>query len=87
MDEIKKKFMKQENGATEVCMQGGMHPDIDGNFYVEIIKSVKEAVPDMHTHCFSPFEVLFGLLYLIFLSEFCVNAWKCWAWNVSWNSS
>ena len=41
-------------------MQGGMHPDIDGNFYVEIIKSVKEAVPEMHTHCFSPFEVHYG---------------------------
>ena len=45
MDEIKEKvFEAQDNGATEVCMQGGMHPDIDGNFYVEIIKSVKEAV-------------------------------------------
>ena len=49
-----------EAGATEVCMQGGMHPDIDGNFYLEIIKSVKDAVPDMHTHCFSPFEVHYG---------------------------
>lgn len=61
MDEIKEKvFEAQDNGATEVCMQGGMHPDIDGNFYVEIIKSVKEAVPSMHTHCFSPFEVHYG---------------------------
>ena len=61
MDEIKEKVHEaKDNGATEVCMQGGMHPDIDGNFYVEIIKSVKEAVPEMHTHCFSPFEVHYG---------------------------
>ena len=39
MDEIKDKVHEaRENGATEVCMQGGMHPDIDGNFYLEIIK-------------------------------------------------
>ena len=61
MDEIKDKVHEaRENGATEVCMQGGMHPDIDGNFYLEIIKSVKDAVHDMHTHCFSPFEVHYG---------------------------
>tara|TARA_E500000331_G_scaffold43613_4_gene36233 strand:+ start:30827 stop:32038 length:1212 start_codon:yes stop_codon:yes gene_type:complete len=61
MDEIKDKVHEaRENGATEVCMQGGMHPDIDGNFYLEIIKSVKDAVSDMHTHCFSPFEVHYG---------------------------
>ena len=41
MDEIKDKVREaRDNGATEVCMQGGMHPDIDGNFYLEIIKSV-----------------------------------------------
>ena len=61
MDEIKEKVLEaRENEATEVCMQGGMHPDIDGDFYIQIIKSVKEAVPDMHTHCFSPFEVHYG---------------------------
>jgi len=61
MDEIAAKTVEAwENGATEVCMQGGMHPDIDGNFYVEIIKTVKKAVPDMHTHCFSPFEIYYG---------------------------
>ena len=56
MDEIKEKVLEaKENNATEVCMQGGMHSDIDGDFYIEIIKTVKEAVPEMHTHCFSPF--------------------------------
>ncbi|MGQ0794105.1 MAG: 5-amino-6-(D-ribitylamino)uracil--L-tyrosine 4-hydroxyphenyl transferase CofH [Deltaproteobacteria bacterium] len=61
MEEIAQKTIEaRENGATEVCMQGGMHPDIDGKFYVEIVKTVKRAVPDMHTHCFSPFEIYYG---------------------------
>jgi 7,8-didemethyl-8-hydroxy-5-deazariboflavin synthase CofH subunit len=61
MEEIAQKTIEAwENGATEVCMQGGMHPDIDGNFYVELIKSVKKAVPQMHTHAFSPFEIYYG---------------------------
>jgi FO synthase len=61
MEEIAQKTIEaRENGATEVCMQGGMHPDIDGNFYIEIIKTVKKAVPDMHTHAFSPFEIHYG---------------------------
>lgn len=49
-----------EIGATEVCMQGGMHPKIDGNYYVDLIKNVKKAVPQMHTHAFSPYEVWYG---------------------------
>ncbi len=61
MDEIAAKTREaRELGATEVCMQGGMHPDIDGKFYVELIKTVKESVPDMHTHAFSPFEIYYG---------------------------
>ena len=61
MEEIAEKTVEaQENGATEVCMQGGMHPEIDGNFYIEIIKTVKKAVPEMHTHAFSPFEIYYG---------------------------
>jgi 7,8-didemethyl-8-hydroxy-5-deazariboflavin synthase CofH subunit len=61
MEEIAQKTIEAwENGATEVCMQGGMHPDIDGNFYVELIRSVKKAVPQMHTHAFSPFEIYYG---------------------------
>lgn len=61
MDEIANRVKEAwEIGATEVCMQGGMHPDIDGNFYVELIKAVKNAVPEMHTHAFSPFEIYYG---------------------------
>ncbi len=61
MEEIAEKTKEARGlGATEVCMQGGMHPDIDGRFYVELIKTVKKAVPDMHTHAFSPFEIYYG---------------------------
>ncbi|WP_150303684.1 5-amino-6-(D-ribitylamino)uracil--L-tyrosine 4-hydroxyphenyl transferase CofH [Pseudomonas saliphila] len=47
-------------GATEVCMQGGIHPHYDGNTYLELVAAVKQAVPDMHVHAFSPLEVLHG---------------------------
>lgn len=47
-------------GATEVCMQGGIHPEYDGNTYLELISAVKKAVPEMHIHAFSPLEVLHG---------------------------
>lgn len=47
-------------GATEVCMQGGIHPEYNGNTYLELISAVKEAVPEMHIHAFSPLEVLHG---------------------------
>jgi FO synthase len=47
-------------GATEVCLQGGIHPDFDGNTYLDIVRAVKEAVPAMHVHAFSPLEVTHG---------------------------
>lgn len=60
-----------ERGATEVCMQGGIHPDFDGRTYVEICKSVRSAVPDMHVHAFSPLEVHQGAATLgLSLEEF-----------------
>jgi FO synthase len=46
-----------DRGATEVCMQGGIHPDFTGNTYLDICRAVREAVPDMHVHAFSPLEV------------------------------
>ena len=49
-----------ERGATEVCMQGGIHPAYDGNTYLAILRAVKEAEPDMHVHAFSPLEVWHG---------------------------
>lgn len=49
-----------ELGATEVCMQGGIHPDLPGTAYFDIVRAVKAAVPDMHVHAFSPMEVVNG---------------------------
>ena len=46
-----------ERGATEVCLQGGIHPDYTGETYLAICRAVKEAVPEMHVHAFSPLEV------------------------------
>jgi FO synthase len=47
-------------GATEVCMQGGLHPSLPGEFYFQLLDSVKARVPDIHVHAFSPMEVLNG---------------------------
>ncbi|MET7461508.1 bifunctional FO biosynthesis protein CofGH [Nonomuraea sp. NPDC005501] len=47
-------------GATEVCMQGGIHPDMPGTAYFDIARAVKERTPDMHVHAFSPMEVVNG---------------------------
>lgn len=47
-------------GATEVCMQGGIHPEYTGDTYLSLCRAVKDAVPDMHIHAFSPLEVRHG---------------------------
>ncbi|MFI9322794.1 bifunctional FO biosynthesis protein CofGH [Kitasatospora aureofaciens] len=49
-----------EVGATEVCMQGGIHPDLPGTAYFDIARAVKERVPGIHVHAFSPMEVVNG---------------------------
>jgi FO synthase len=49
-----------EAGATEVCMQGGIHPDLPGTAYFDIAAEVKRRVPDLHVHAFSPMEVVNG---------------------------
>jgi len=72
LDEIQRRTREGwERGATEVCMQGGIHPDYTGDTYVEILSAVKEAVPGMHVHAFSPLEVWQGAATLgIPLEEF-----------------
>ena len=47
-------------GATEVCLQGGIHPAFTGQFYVDVLSSIKEAAPEMHVHGFTPLEVWQG---------------------------
>jgi FO synthase len=49
-----------EYGATEVCMQGGLHPSLPGEFYFQLLDAVKARVPGIHVHAFSPMEVLNG---------------------------
>ncbi len=49
-----------EAGASEVCMQGGIHPDLPGTAYFDIARAVKERVPGMHVHAFSPMEIVNG---------------------------
>src|SRR5215469_13763604 len=48
-------------GATEVCMQGGIHPDLPGTAYFDIAAEVKSRCPDIHVHAFSPMEVINGV--------------------------
>ncbi|TBR25711.1 MAG: 7,8-didemethyl-8-hydroxy-5-deazariboflavin synthase subunit CofH [Candidatus Nitrosotenuis sp.] len=47
-------------GATEVCVQAGLPPDMDGGFYEKICSAIKADIPDIHIHGFSPEEVLYG---------------------------
>jgi FO synthase len=49
-----------ERGATEVCLQGGIHPDFDGDYYVDVARAVKAAVPEIHVHGFTALEVTEG---------------------------
>ena len=49
-----------ERGATEVCMQGGIHPEYTGQHYLDVCRAVREAIPGMHVHAFSPLEVWHG---------------------------
>ncbi|HVD70824.1 MAG TPA: bifunctional FO biosynthesis protein CofGH [Actinomycetota bacterium] len=63
-----------ELGATEVCMQGGIHPDLPGSFYFDLLDAVKARTPGMHIHAFSPMEVMngstkLGVSYAEFLAE------------------
>ncbi len=49
-----------ERGATEVCLQGGIHPDFDGDYYIDVARAVKEAAPEIHVHGFTALEVTEG---------------------------
>ncbi|HET8619785.1 MAG TPA: 7,8-didemethyl-8-hydroxy-5-deazariboflavin synthase CofG, partial [Acidimicrobiales bacterium] len=49
-----------DRGATEVCLQGGIHPNFDGDYYVDVARAVKAAVPDIHVHGFTALEVTEG---------------------------
>jgi FO synthase len=61
MDEIVRRCEEAwERGATEVCLQGGIHPEYTGATYLGVCRAIKEAVPGLHIHAFSPLEVWQG---------------------------
>ncbi len=61
LDEIADRVREAADlGATEVCLQGGIHPDFDGDYYIDVARAVHDAVPDMHIHGFTALEVTEG---------------------------
>ncbi len=47
-------------GATEVCIQGGLHPKLPGSYYRDLVYAIKSEIPNIHVHAFSPFEIWYG---------------------------
>ena len=61
LDDISERVVEaEERGATEVCLQGGIHPDFDGDYYVDVIKAVRKASTTIHIHGFTALEVTEG---------------------------
>ena len=61
LDDIAERAAEAEAmGATEVCLQGGIHPDFDGDYYVDVCRAVHEAAPSLHLHGFTALEVTEG---------------------------
>ena len=61
MDEVVRRAIEAwEMGATEVCIQAGLPPKLDGSYYPDLCRAIKAAVPEMHLHAFSPEEILYG---------------------------
>jgi FO synthase len=61
LDEVKRRTREAwDRGATEICLQGGIHPDYTGETYLAIAAAVKQAAPEMHVHAFSPLEIWQG---------------------------
>lgn len=61
LDEVVRRAKEAwERGGSEVCMQGGIHPDYTGDTYINMCRAIKEALPHMHIHAFSPLEVWQG---------------------------
>jgi FO synthase len=60
-DEIADRVREADSlGATEVCLQGGIHPDFDGDYYLDVCRAVKAAVPSIHVHGFTALELTEG---------------------------
>jgi FO synthase len=70
------------NGATEICMQGGIHPDLPGTAYFDLVAEVKKQQPQMHVHAFSPMEIVSGAAK----SEMTIADWLKRAMDAGLNS-
>jgi FO synthase len=61
LDEIARRAQEAwERGATEVCLQGGIHPAFTGDYYAEVVATIRKAVPEIHVHAFSALEIWQG---------------------------
>ena len=61
MDEVVRRAIEAwEMGATEVCIQAGLPPKLEGSYYLDLCRAIKAALPEMHLHAFSPEEILYG---------------------------
>ena len=85
LDEVVRRSQEAwERGATEVCLQGGIHPDYTGATYLGICRAIKAALPDMHVHAFSPLEVTQGAATLgLSLRDFLAAAEGRRAWHAA----
>src|SRR5580704_8551859 len=71
-----------ELGATEVCIQGGLPKDLDGYYYVQLLRAIKARLPELHIHAYSPMEITYGVEktrmplrdYLLMLKEAGLNS-------------
>jgi 2-iminoacetate synthase ThiH len=71
-----------ELGATEVCIQGGLPKDLDGYYYVQLLRAIKARLPELHVHAYSPMEITYGVEktrlplreYLLMLKEAGLNS-------------
>ena len=59
-DVLNRTIEAHKNGASEVCLQGGIHPSYTGNFYIDLVKKIKSELPEMHIHGFTPLEIWQG---------------------------
>ena len=57
---VERSIEAYQDGASEVCLQGGIHPEYTGNFYLELVKRIKSKIPDLHIHGFTPLEIWQG---------------------------
>ena len=61
VEEVVKRAEEAWNrGASEVCIQGGLHPKLPGTYYRDLLIALKKALPELHIHAFSPFEIWYG---------------------------